>query len=128
MAEAFLRSFDPNLEVYSAGTVPATSVHHHAITVMSEIGIDLSGSVPKDVSRFTGDSFDYVITVCDHANETCPVFTGTVHRRMHMGFEDPAAASGNAEEILAKFRQIRDEIRARFFTFYITTVQQNNQS
>jgi arsenate reductase len=118
MAEGFLKSFSDQLVVYSAGTAPASRVHPMAIAVMKEAGIDISDSLPKNVDRFLGESFDYVITVCDNARETCPVFFGKVRHRLHMGFDDPAEARGTEEEVLAVFRRVRDEIRDRFHEFY----------
>jgi arsenate reductase (thioredoxin) len=118
MAEGFLRSFHPDLEVCSAGTRPATHVHPKAVAVMKEADIDLSGAFPKDVERFTNESFDYVITVCDSAKETCPLFTGKVHHRMHIGFDDPADAKGTDEKVMEVFRRVRDEIRDQFYDFY----------
>ena len=114
MAEGFLRALDPQLEVFSAGTRPAASVHPYAIEVMKEAGIDISRHVPKLVDRLLDQPFDYVITVCDHARETCPVFVGKVSHRMHMGFEDPAEATGTKDEILSAFRKVRDDIQAQF--------------
>lgn len=119
MAGAFLTSFDPSLEVYSAGTNPSTRVHPKAVQVMKEVGIDLDGAAPKSVDRFIGESFDYVITVCDNAKETCPIFTGKVAHRLHIGFDDPAEAAGAEEHILHVFRRVRDEIRERFHQFYV---------
>lgn len=118
MAEGFLKSFDVNLEVYSAGTNPSAQVHPKAIQVMKEVGIDLSANYPKNVDQFINESFDYVITVCDNAKETCPVFIGKVGKQLHIGFEDPAEAKGTEEEILSEFRRIRDEIKRDFFEFY----------
>ncbi len=118
MAEAFLTSFDKDLEVYSAGTEPAAEVHPKAILVMREKGIDISGNKPKPVDEFLDKNFDYVITVCDDAKETCPAFLGKVKNRLHIGFEDPAAAKGTEEEILSVFRKVRNQIRNAFFTFY----------
>jgi len=123
MAEAFLKSFDKTLEVYSAGTGPATRINPHAVKVMSEIGIDISQNQPKSVNQFIGENFDYVITVCDHAKETCPVFFGHVKQRLHMGFEDPAEAAGSDAEILAVYRRVRDEIKARFSEFYLNNIK-----
>lgn len=117
MAEAILRRLDPTLDVHSAGTSPAERVHPLALRVLEEIGIDHGGSRPKSVDEFLGQAFDAVITVCDHAKETCPVFTGAVGRRLHIGFDDPALATGSDEEILAEFRRVRDEIRERFEVF-----------
>ena len=118
MAEGFLKSFDKSLEVYSAGTNPSGQVHPKAIQVMQEVGIDISDGYPKDVAQFLSQSFDYVITVCDNARETCPVFLGDVKEQLHIGFEDPAEATGSDEEVLAVFRRIRDEIKRDFFRFY----------
>ncbi len=118
MAEGFLKSFDQRLEVYSAGTAPASEVHPVAVRVMAESGIDLRDHRPKLVDEFLGDSFDYVITVCGDAKENCPVFTGKVRERLHIGFEDPAKATGSEEEVLQVFRRIRDEIREGFYAFY----------
>lgn len=119
MAEGFLKSFDPELEVFSAGTNPSSQVHPNAIKVMKEVGIDLSNNYPKNVDEFINQSFDYVITVCDNAKETCPVFMGKVAHQLHIGFEDPAEATGTEEEILNTFRRIRDEIKRDFYKFYI---------
>ena len=118
MAEGFLKSLDPSLEVHSAGTVPASRVHPKAVQVMKEIGIDLSVAFPKSVDQFINQPFDYVITVCDHAKEACPVFTGKVRHRLHIGFDDPTEAIGSEQEILATFRRVRDEIRERFHQIY----------
>ncbi len=125
MAEGFLKSFDGGLEIHSAGTRPAVQVHPRAIQVMKERGIDLSGHQPKSVDQFLHDAFDYVITVCDHAKETCPVFTGTVRHRLHIGFDDPAGASGTEDEILAEFRRVRDEIAQKLRAFYTDTLRQD---
>jgi arsenate reductase len=118
MAEGFLKSFDPALEVPSAGTNPSSRVHPKAIQVMKEIGIDISSGYPKDVDQFIDQSFDYVITVCDNAKETCPVFMGEVKENLHIGFDDPAEATGTEEEVFSEFRRIRDEIQIRFQQFY----------
>ena len=120
IAEGFLKSFDAKLEVYSAGTNPSSRVHPIAVKVMKEIGIDISQNVPQNVDRFLSQSFDYVITVCDNAKETCPVFTGKVKHRLHIGFEDPADATGTEEEIVAVFRKVRDQIKVEFYNFYKT--------
>jgi len=118
MAEGFLKSFDPDLEIYSAGTAPSNQVHPKALQVMNEVGIDLSKNYPKDMDQYIDQSFDFVITVCDKAKETCPIFTGKVNQQLHIGFEDPAEASGPEEEVLKIFRRIRDEIKVDFFDFY----------
>ena len=128
MAEGILRFLGPDLQVYSAGTSPAETVHPMAVRVMREIGIDISSARPKAVEQYLSKSFDYVITVCDHANETCPVFTGVVQTRLHMGFEDPAMATGTEKEILDEFRRIRDEIRSEFTAWYRTEVAPKRKS
>ncbi|UWX57145.1 arsenate reductase ArsC [Chlorobaculum sp. MV4-Y] len=123
MAEGFLRSFDAELEVFSAGTIPASEVHPLAVQVMREKGIDLSGSHPKSVEQFLSKPFDYVVTVCDGAKESCPLFTGNVKHRVHIGFDDPATATGSSDEVLAVFRRVRDEIETRFGKFYRETIR-----
>lgn len=117
MAEGFLKSFDPALEVFSAGTAPADSVHPKAVVVMKELGIDLSDQFPQHVDQYLDRAFDYVITVCGHARENCPVFLGEVKKQLHIGFDDPAEATGTEEEIYAEFRRIRDEIKERMQAF-----------
>lgn len=117
MAEGLLKSIDPSLTVYSAGINPAPHVHPNAIQVMVESGIDISGYSPKPVDQFLETDFDYVITVCDKAREMCPVFSGNVKQRLHIGFEDPAHANGTEEEILSEFRKVRDEIKGYFEQF-----------
>jgi len=118
MAEGFIRTLDPAFEVFSAGTRPETEVNKYAVEVMKEIGIDISFQYPKNADTFTTESFDYVITVCDNARESCPVFTGDVKHRLHIGFEDPFGAKGSKEEILEVYRKVRDEIRRDFRKFY----------
>ena len=104
------------LDVFSAGTKPG-SVRPEAITVMKEIGIDISGHRSKSVDEFAGQSFDYVVTVCDNARDNCPVFpAGT--ERIHWGFEDPAAVEGSEGERLSAFRRIRDQIHERVKAFF----------
>jgi arsenate reductase (thioredoxin) len=117
MAEGFVRHFRPEFEVYSAGTAPAAEVHPLAVKVMAEEGIDISDGEPKLVNQFIDHDFDYVITVCDDAKETCPVFIGSVKEQLHMGFEDPAMATGSDEEVLGVFRRVRDEIKRDFKQF-----------
>jgi len=117
MAEGFLKSFDSNLTVESAGTEPATQVNPNAVKAMAELGIDISQNKPKLVDQFINQEWDYVITVCDNAKETCPAFLGKVRHRLHIGFEDPADAKGTPEEVMAVFRKVRDEIKGRFSKF-----------
>lgn len=118
MAEGYLKSLDPELEVFSAGTNPADKVNPYAVEAMNEIGINISNEVPKPVDKFTSFHFDYVITVCDNAKERCPLFTGNVTNRIHIGFDDPADAVGAHDEILKVYRRVRDEIRRDFSEFY----------
>jgi len=120
MTEGYLKSLDPNLEVFSAGTNPSPRVNPFAIKAMQEIGIDISGGKPKNVRQFLGKPFDYVVTVCDDADQNCPNFTGKVGKRLHIGFPDPAKATGTDEEKMAIFRKVRDDIRIRFKEFYST--------
>ena len=123
MAEGILKSFDKNIEVHSAGTVPAAMVNPLAIKVMKEIGIDISNHKPELVDQYLKDEWDYVITVCDHAKETCPAFFGKVKHRLHMGFEDPSNTTGNEEFILREFKRIRDDIKKQFYELYKKTLQ-----
>ena len=102
-------------EVFSAGTKP-TRVRPEAIAVMGELGVDISGHRSKSADEFTGRALDYVVTVCDNARETCPVFPGAV-TRLHWPFEDPAAVEGSEAGRLAAFRKVRDEIHARIRAF-----------
>ncbi len=112
MAEGFLRHLaGDRFEVHSAGT-EATAVRPQAIEVMCELGIDISGQESKTLERYLGQPFDYVITVCDEANEACPVFPGAI-RRLHWSFEDPAQAIGGEEERLRVFRSVRKQIVER---------------
>jgi len=123
MAEGFLKEFDSELQVFSAGTHPSNQVHPKAVEVMKELSIDLSGHEPENVDKYLDDSFDYVITVCGGAKETCPAFIGKVDHRLHIGFEDPADATGTDEEILHEFRTIRDQIKRNFYKFYVDEVR-----
>ena len=120
MAEGLLRHDAGNrFEVASAGVEPS-HVRPHAIEVMREVGIDISNHRSKSVNEFTGEDFDYVITVCDNANERCPLFPGNT-KRIHWSFDDPAAAEGEEPEKLAVFRRVRDEIRDRLRAFAAIT-------
>ena len=123
MAHGFLQSFDKNLTVCSAGTEPAKRVNQKAVKVMKEIGIDISNHTPKMVDQYLNEEWDYVITVCDHANETCPAFFGKVKHRLHIGFEDPSHATGSDEFIWSEFIRVRDEIKEGFWKFYIENIK-----
>ncbi len=113
MAEGFLRHYGSGkFEVFSAGTV-ASHVNANAVRVMEEVGIDISGQASKGLDLFLGQPFDYVITVCDNANETCPVFPGAKHR-LHWSFPDPPQTEEPNEEFLKEFRRVRDMIQEKF--------------
>lgn len=122
MAEGYLRSFDSRLEVRSAGSRPAEQVNPYAVRVMAEAGIDLSCARARDVREFLNQAWDYVITVCGNAERDCPAFTGTVGQRLHIGFDDPANATGSEQEVLTVFRASRDEIEARFRAWFESDV------
>lgn len=123
IAHGFLQSFDKKIEVFSAGTKPAEKVNPMAVKVMSETGIDISHHTPKNVNLYLGQEWDYVITVCGGANESCPMFTGTVKHRLHIGFDDPSEAIGTPEFIESEFHRVRDEIRNRFHDFYLNELK-----
>ena len=118
MAQGYLQSLDQNLIVFSAGTHPEEKVNPFAIQVMIEKNVDISQNKTNHIDDYISQPFDFVITVCDEANEVCPVFTGRVKQRIHLGFEDPVKASGSKEEILAQYRKIRDQIEVTFQEFY----------
>ncbi len=119
MAEGWLRALGGDrFQVCSAGT-QATRVNPFAIRAMAEVGIDLSSHTSDHIDTYMGQTFDYVITVCDHARETCPYFPAT-GKNLHWSFEDPSAATGSDEEILNRFRQIRDQIEAKIREFIQT--------
>jgi len=112
MAEGLLRNLAADrFEAFSAGT-EATRVRPEAISVMAEIGVDISSQESETLKRYLGEPLDLVITVCDDANESCPVFPGA-SSRLHWSFPDPSKATGGYEETLYAFRNVRDEIRAR---------------
>ena len=112
MAEGFLREYGGDrFEVFSAGT-EATAVRPEAIRAMAEVGIDISGHQSKTVDRYLGQSFAWVITVCDQAREVCPIFPGAVETA-HWAFDDPSGATGDEDARMAVFRRVRDEIARR---------------
>ena len=124
IALGFLQSFDSDLTVCSAGTEPSEKVNDKAVAVMNEVGIDISSAYPKSVNQYLDEEWDYVITVCGGANENCPMFTGHVKHRLHIGFDDPAAITGDEEFVMNEFRRIRNEIKNGFYAFYITEIKQ----
>ena len=123
MAQGILQNLDPQLKVHSAGIRPAAEVHPLGIKVMAEIGIDISKHYPKHIDQHLGESWDYVITFCGGANESCPVFIGKVGKRLHIGFDDPDAFKGKEEEILPEFRRVRDEIMTKMQDFYLSEIK-----
>jgi len=112
MAEGLLRRLGADRFEAASGGTEARGVNPLAVRAMAEIGVDLRGHTSKTLDRLLGERWDYVITVCDNANESCPVFPGRV-TRLHWSFDDPSAAAGGDEQRLAVFRRVRDEIRAR---------------
>lgn len=114
MAHGFMKTIDPKLQVYSAGTHPAAVVNPNAVAVMQELGIDISQHTPTLVDTYIHEEWDYVITVCGGAKEVCPAFIGKVKHRLHIGFEDPADVVGEPEYVLSEYRRIRDLIRHEF--------------
>jgi arsenate reductase (thioredoxin) len=124
MAHGFLQSFDPNLIVCSAGTKASGKLNEKAVAVMKEIGIDISHHTSDSVDLYLDQEWDYVITVCGGANETCPAFLGKVKHRLHIGFDDPSEAWGEDVFVMKEFRRVRDEIKEAFFKFYQSIVQE----
>ena len=122
MAHGFLQSFDKRLDVRSAGTRPSAHVNSKAVEVMMEAGVDISAHTPKSVDIYLNEPWDYVITVCGGANETCPMFTGEVGKRLHIGFDDPSDAVGSDEFVMSEFRRVRDEIKECFERFYTAAI------
>ena len=119
MAHVFLQSFQKDLEVYSAGTEASGQLNEGAVKAMAEAGIDISKHTSDSVNKYLDESWDYVITVCGGANETCPTFRGEVKERLHYGFDDPSHATGSEAFIQSEFRRVRDEIKERFYQFYL---------
>lgn len=123
MAHGFLQSFDPRLEVHSAGTEASGKLNQQAVVVMKQAGIDISHHTSDQVDKYLHTEWDYVITVCDQANEVCPFFSGKVQHRLHKGFDDPSKATGTDNFILSEFVRVRDEIRNSFFKLYTETLK-----
>lgn len=118
MAQGFLQSFDKRMQIFSAGTEPAARINPTAVKVMKEAGIDIGKNKPKNIDQYLNESWDYVITVCDDANESCPVFPGKVRNRLHMGFEDPSKVKGSYTEIMTAFYDVRNEIKDAFYELF----------
>ena len=118
MAHGWLQSFDKKLKVCSAGTQASGKLNEKAVAVMRSSGIDISKHTSDSVEKYLGEEWDYVITVCGGANESCPVFSGNVKHRLHIGFDDPSHAVGTDEFIWSEFRRVRDEIKNKFEKFH----------
>ncbi len=118
MAHGFLQSFDERIQVESAGTQASGKLSSGAVKAMAEIGIDISGHNSDSVEKYLNDEWDYVVTVCGGANESCPTFIGRVKNRLHIGFDDPSHAEGTEEFIWNEFQRVRDEIKAGFWKLY----------
>lgn len=118
MAHGFLQSFDKDLEVYSGGTEASGTLNKKAVEAMKEAGIDISHHSSDQVGKYLNEEWDYVITVCGGANETCPAFHGKVKHRLHIGFDDPSHVEGSDDFIWSEFIRVRDEIQTRFREFY----------
>lgn len=125
MAHGFLQSFDNKLTVRSAGTEASGKLNPKAVEVMKEAGIDISHHTSDSVEIYLNEAWDYVITVCGGANETCPAFMGNVKHRIHIGFDDPSHASGTPEFIQSEFYRVRDEIKNAFWKFYLENLKNN---
>lgn len=125
MAHGFLQSFDTNITVCSAGTEASGRLNQKAVAAMKEIGIDISGHTSDSVTKYLGEEWDYVITVCGGANESCPAFIGKVKTRLHIGFDDPSHVVGTDEFIWSEFIRVRDEIKEGFYKFYIENIKNN---
>ena len=118
MAHGFMQSFDSRMQVESAGTKAAGKLNAGAVKAMAEIGIDISQHTSDQVEKYLNEKWDYVITVCGGANETCPAFIGKVKHRIHLGFDDPGHAVGTKEFIESEFQRVRDQIREGFYNLY----------
>jgi arsenate reductase len=123
MAHGFLQSFDRRLQVASAGTEASGKLNPKAVEVMKEIGIDISHHTSDQVEIYLEEHWDYVITVCGGANETCPAFLGKVKHRLHIGFDDPSHATGTPEFIRDEYYRVRDEIKEAFFKLYTDQIK-----
>lgn len=118
MAHGLLESFDSRIEVASAGTEASGALNRKAVAAMKEIGIDISHHTSDPVDKYLDEEWDYVITVCGGANESCPSFTGKVKTRLHIGFDDPSHAEGTDEFIWSEYIRVRDEIKEAFRKLY----------
>ena len=120
MAHGFLESFDNSYYIRSAGTNASGEINSKAAAVMKEVGIDISYHTSDPVEKYLDQEWDFVITVCDGAKETCPVFPGNVKKKLHMGFQDPSEVVGSDEFIWSEFRRVRDEIQKAFYSWFLS--------
>ncbi|NDV96135.1 arsenate reductase ArsC [Dysgonomonas sp. 521] len=127
MAHGFLQSFDSKLSVYSAGTKASGKLNPKAVEVMKDAGIDISHHTSNNVEKYLNDEWDYVITVCGGAKETCPIFSGKVKHQLHIGFDDPSDAEGTPEFIQSEFIRVRGQIKEAFYNFYLKIKEENEQ-
>ena len=125
MVHGFLQSFAPTWTVASAGTQASGKLNDKAVEVMKEVGIDISHHTSDNVEKYLNDEWDYVITVCGGAKETCPTFAGQVKHKLHIGFDDPSETIGTPDEIHADFIRVRDQIKKAFYDFYIKINKEN---
>ena len=116
MAEGFFREYAPKFEVVSAGTEPKSELNPFVVEAMNEIGIDISNNKSTNVNDLLTEKFDLVITLCDNARESCPLFPGNVEL-IHIGFSDPAFFKGTDEEVILIFRELREKIQEKLLTF-----------
>lgn len=123
MAHGFLKSFNKNIIVRSAGTEASGKLNQQAVKAMEEIGIDISQHTSDSVELYLDQEWDYVITVCGGANEACPAFLGKVKHRLHIGFDDPSHAIGTEEFIWSEFIRVRNEIKEGFSKFYYEEIK-----
>ena len=118
MAHGYLQSFNSELNVCSAGTEASGRLNVKAVAAMKEDGIDIEQHTSDSVSKYLDEAWDYVITVCGGANESCPAFIGKVENRLHMGYDDPSHATGTEEFIWTEFIRVRDQIKGEFWELY----------
>ena len=118
MAHGFLQALDKTLQVFSAGIQASGQLNQQAVAVMSEVGIPIGHHTSDQVDTYLNDEWDFVITVCGQAQETCPAFAGKVRHKLHFGFDDPSHAKGSEEYIWSEFRRVRNEIGEKMQWFY----------
>lgn len=123
MAHGFLKSFDANIIVQSAGTEASGKLNAKAVKAMAEIGLNISNHTSDSVVKYLGEEWDYVVTVCGGANETCPTFIGEVKNRLHIGFDDPSHAEGTEDFIWSEFIRVRDQIKEGFYKLYVEQIK-----